>query len=205
MRTDWNENHAELVGEVEAEPVFSHTNHGEDYYRLPLRVRRLSGAEDVLNLVISRSQLDECPLAPGDRLKVSGEVRSYNNKSGQGSRLVITVYVKELERSGEEHQNQLRLAGVLCKEPVYRRTPLGREICDLMLAVNRRYGRADYLPCIAWGSLAKRCTRLGVGSGLKLEGRLQSRSYHKVLEGVSVERVAYEISVMGMDEVAVEE
>ena len=205
MRTDWNENHAELVGEVEAEPVFSHTNHGEDYYRLPLRVRRLSGAEDVLNLVISRSQLDECPLAPGDRLKVSGEVRSYNNKSGQGSRLVITVYVKELERSGEEHQNQLRLAGVLCKEPVYRRTPLGREICDLMLAVNRRYGRADYLPCIAWGSLAKRCTRLGVGSGLRLEGRLQSRSYHKVLEGVSVERVAYEISVMGMDEVEVEE
>lgn len=205
MRTDWNENHAELVGEVEGEPVFSHTNHGEDYYRLPLRVQRLSGADDVLNLVISRSQLDECPLAPGDRLKVSGEVRSYNNKSGQGSRLVITVYVKGLERSEEEHQNQLRLAGVLCKEPVYRRTPLGREICDLMLAVNRRYGRADYLPCIAWGSLAKRCTRLGVGSGLRLEGRLQSRNYHKVLEGVSVERVAYEISVMGMDEVPVEE
>jgi primosomal replication protein N len=200
MRTDWNENYAELVGEAVSEPAFSHENHGEDYYRLPLRVARLSGTEDVVNLIISRTLLETCPAAPGDRLKVTGEVRSYNNKSGEGSRLVITVYAKSLTRTEDASRNRLRLSGVLCKEPVYRRTPLGREICDLMVAVNRRYGRADYLPCIAWGSLAKRCSRLSVGSAVRMEGRLQSRTYHKVLEDCTEQRVAYEVSVMGMEE-----
>ena len=200
MRTDWNENYAELVGEATSEPVFSHTNHGEDYFRLPMRVMRLSGAEDVVNLTVSRGLLEDCHTAAGDRLKVKGEVRSYNNKSGQGSRLVITVYAKTMIHTEEAHGNRLRLSGVLCKEPVYRRTPLGREICDLMLAVNRRYGRADYLPCIAWGSLAKRCGRLTVGSMLRLDGRLQSRTYHKVVGDYTEQRVAYEVSVMGMEE-----
>lgn len=199
MRTDWNENYAELVGDADAGPVFSHTNHGEDYFRLPLRVMRLSGAEDVVNLTVSRGLLEDCRAAAGDRLKVTGEVRSYNNKSGQGSRLVITVYAKTMTHTEEAHSNRLRLSGVLCKEPVYRRTPLGREICDLMLAVNRRYGRADYLPCIAWGSLAKRCSRLMVGSALRLDGRLQSRTYHKVVGDYTEQRVAFEVSVMGME------
>ncbi|MCI8539325.1 MAG: single-stranded DNA-binding protein [Oscillospiraceae bacterium] len=198
MRTDWNENTIDLVGEAVSEPVFSHSNHGEDYYKLPLRVLRLSGFEDVVNLTVSRSLLEECPAVPGGQLKVSGEVRSYNNKSGEGSRLVITVYVKTMSPADGEHSNQLRLAGVLCKPPIYRRTPLGREICDLMLAVNRKYGRADYLPCIAWGSLAKRCGGLNVGDGLQVEGRLQSRIYHKVLGTYSEQRVAYEVSIMGM-------
>ena len=200
MRTDWNENYAELVGEATAEPAFSHTNHGEDYFRLPLRVMRLSGSEDVVNLIVSRGLLEECHVAPGDRLKVTGEVRSYHNKSGEGSRLVITVYAKAMVHTQEDHSNRLKLSGVLCKPPVYRRTPLGREICDLMLAVNRKYGRADYLPCIAWGSLAKRCSRLTVGSGVQMDGRLQSRTYHKVVGDYSEQRVAYEVSVMGMEE-----
>lgn len=204
MRTDWNENRAELVGEAWGEPTYSHTNHGEDYFRLPLRVLRLSGAEDVVNLTVSRTLLEECRVALGDRLRAEGEVRSYNNKSGQGSRLVITVYVKKLTHTQEEHGNRLILAGVVCKPPVYRRTPLGREICDVMLAVNRKYGRADYLPCIAWGSLAQRCGGLCVGRGLRLEGRLQSRAYTKVRENGSEQRVAYEISAMGMEEVEAE-
>ena len=165
---------------------------------------RLSGAEDVVNLTVSRTLLEECRVALGDRLRAEGEVRSYNNKSGQGSRLVITVYVKKLTHTQEEHGNRLILAGVVCKPPVYRRTPLGREICDVMLAVNRKYGRADYLPCIAWGSLAQRCGGLCVGRGLRLEGRLQSRAYTKVRENGSEQRVAYEISAMGMEEVEAE-
>lgn len=198
MRTDWNENRAELVGEAWGEPTYSHTNHGEDYFRLPLRVLRLSGAEDVVNLTVSRTLLEECRVALGDRLRAEGEVRSYNNKSGQGSRLVITVYVKKLTHTQEEHGNRLILAGVVCKPPVYRRTPLGREICDVMLAVNRKYGRADYLPCIAWGSLAHRCGGMEVGDQLRLTGRLQSRTYTKVSGDRSEERVAFEVSIMSL-------
>ena len=127
-------------------------------------------------------------------------MRSFNNKSGKGSRLVITLYAKNITPWAGEHANALVLSGVLCKPPVFRRTPLGREICDLMLAVNRRYGRADYLPCIAWGSLAHRCGGMGVGDPLALEGRLQSRIYTKEVEGQLQERTAFEVSVMSLAE-----
>ena len=199
MQTDWNENRIELVGEVASGPALSHQNHGEDYFRFCLSVARLSGCEDRLNVIVSRSVLESCPVRAGDRVNVKGEVRSFNNKSGQGSRLVITVYARELALTDQPHSNCLWLAGALCKPPIYRRTPLGREICDLMLAVNRRYGRADYLPCIAWGSLAQRCAGLHVGSGIRLEGRLQSRRYTKQLESGEEQRVAFEISAMEME------
>jgi primosomal replication protein N len=143
--------------------------------------------------------LAQCPVHEGNRVRVNGEVRSFNNKSGQGSRLVITVYARAICLSEEEHSNRLWMGGVLCKQPVYRRTPLGREICDLMLAVNRRYGRADYLPCIAWGSLAQQCASLSVGDGVRLEGRLQSRCYTKVVDGGEEQRVAFEVSIMEME------
>ena len=138
-------------------------------------------------------------------VEIEGEVRSFNNKSGHGSRLVITLYARSVAPGEGEHANDLVLAGVLCKPPVLRRTPLGRDICDLMLAVNRRYGRADYLPCIAWGALAQRCAGLEVGDGVRIEGRLQSRGYTKVENGISQERTAYEVSVMKLEPVEPEE
>lgn len=199
MQMAWNENHISLVGTVGEEPVRSHENHGVTYFRFPLRVRRLSGTEDVLNVVAADSLLKPGLAQPGAVLAVEGEVRSYNNRSGTGSKLVITVYARALERGEGAHKNELTLAGVLCKPPVVRRTPLGREICDMMLAVNRRYGRADYLPCIAWGGVAAWCGKLTVGDGLKLSGRLQSREYTKVEEGQTTTRVAFEVSVMSLE------
>ncbi|MGM9592756.1 MAG: single-stranded DNA-binding protein [Candidatus Onthomonas sp.] len=200
MLTDWNENRARLTGQAMEEPEYSHTNHGEDFFRFPLRSRRLSGAADQLNLLVSRTVLESQSVHPGDRLTAEGEVRSYNNRSGVGSRLVITLFTKQLTPAGQEpDDNRLTLAGVLCKPPNYRTTPLGREICDLMLAVNRKYGRADYLPCIAWGVLAQRAAELSVGDGLRLEGRLQSRAYTKVTETGQVKRVAFEVSIMTME------
>ena len=152
MQTNWNENRIVLHGRVEAVPMVSHMNHGEEFSTFPLCASRLSGVEDRLNVVVSDTLLKECPLKAGDEITVYGEVRSFNNKSGVGSRLVITVFARELRREQAEDENALELAGTLCKAPVYRRTPLGRDICDMMLAVNRRYGRTDYLPCIAWGT-----------------------------------------------------
>ena len=199
MQMAWNENHISLVGTVGDAPVRSHENHGVTYFRFPLRVRRLSGTEDVLNVVAADSLLKPNLVEPGAVLAIEGEVRSYNNRSGMGSKLVITVYARTLEWGEGAHKNELTLAGVLCKPPVVRRTPLGREICDMMLAVNRRYGRADYLPCIAWGGVAVWCGKLTVGDGLKLSGRLQSREYTKVEEGQTTTRVAFEVSVMSLE------
>lgn len=201
MQTSWNENRAVLRGSAVSAPVFSHENHGVAYEVFPLSVPRLSGAEDILNIVAPRPLLEGCPVSPGRGLEVTGEVRSFNNRSGPGSRLVITLFARTLLPSSGEPLNQLELAGVLCKQPILRRTPLGREICDMMLAVNRKYGRADYLPCIAWGGLAQRCGGLAVGDGVRLEGRLQSRAYQKVVDGVSQERTAFEISVMHLEPV----
>lgn len=199
MQLVWNENHITLIGTVGGEAVHSHENHGITYFRFPLRVRRLSGAEDVLNIVVAQSMLEQVAVQPGKTLLVEGEVRSYNNRSGMGSKLVISVYAQKLAQAEVPHKNDLSLAGVLCKPPVLRRTPLGREICDMMLAVNRRYGRADYLPCIAWGGLAAWCSQLDVGDGLKLNGRLQSREYIKEIGGQSERRTAYEVSIMSLE------
>lgn len=191
------ENKIVLRGQVAGEPALSHRNHGVDYYVAPLRVPRLSGVDDVLNIVTADP--DPALWAAGQWVGVQGEVRSYNNRSGQGSKLVITVLARCVQPdTAEEGENRLVLAGALCRKPVVRRTPLGREICDILLAVNRPYGRADYLPCIAWGSLAAHCGELDVGDQLRLEGRLQSRQYHKLIDGEQVERTAFEISVMNL-------
>ena len=201
MRTSWNENRAVLRGTAAAEPVPSHTSHGTRFFVFPLSVPRLSGAEDRLNVVVPQPLLAGLPPLPGRTVEVTGEVRTFNNRTGPGSRLVITLLARSLAETEEPPCNQLSLSGVLCKPPVLRRTPLGREICDLMLAVNRRYGRADYLPCIAWGGLARLCGGLEVGDGVRLEGRLQSRAYTKVDHGVSEVRTAYEVSVMKLEPV----
>ena len=191
------ENKISLQGIVAGEPVLSHQNHGVTYYTVPFRVPRLSGAEDMLNLVVP--QHDMWQWTQGTWMRVEGEVRSYNNRSGMGPRLVITVLVRRaISCEASEGENRLILTGVLCKQPVRRRTPLGREICDLLLAVNRPYGRADYLPCIAWGSLAALCGSMEVGEVIRLEGRLQSRKYRKVTPDGEEERTAFEVSVMNL-------
>ncbi|MBP1757892.1 MAG: Single-stranded D-binding protein [Firmicutes bacterium] len=198
MQMNQNENRAILRGVVEETPSFSHKVHGIDFYRFPLCVPRLSGREDRLNIMLPQPLLDSCPLSPGLFVEVLGEVRSFNNRSGSGSRLVITLYAKTLSPSEEEPCNQVFLNGVLCKKPILRRTPLGRDICDLLLAVNRKYRRADYLPCIAWGSLAAFCSQLEVGDPIRLEGRLQSRVYTKSTGEDSIERTAFELSIMSL-------
>lgn len=192
------ENRILLRGHIGAPPVYSHESHGKTFYLAVLEVPRLSGAVDRLNLLLPEKLAGG--ILPGDGVEVTGQVRSFNNRSGTGNRLVITVLVRTLKKAEGVPENQLRLQGNLCRQPVFRRTPLGREICDLMLAVSRGYGRTDYLPCIAWGSLAEAVSRMEVGSLLTVEGRLQSRSYIKVLPTGEEERVAYEVSVMDMEE-----
>ena len=183
-----------LEGTAPEAPVFSHENHGVRFFRLSLRVPRLSGTPDTLPVLLPE------PLLPaaegGGPLHVLGQLRSFNNRSGVGSRLVLTVYAQTLLPGLGEPCNHIALAGTLCKPPILRRTPLGRQICDLMLAVSRRYGRADYLPVIAWGQLAVRSGALAVGDPLALEGRVQSRVYHKVTDQGTEARVAYEVSIM---------
>ena len=193
-----NINRIFLRGRLAAPPAPSHVNHGVEYFTLPLAVRRLSGAEDRLNVTAAREQLEGLALELGGLLTVHGEVRTFNNRSGVGSRLVVSVFARELNQEEGEEENRLELSGTLCKPPSLRSTPLGRTICDMILDVNRRYGRADYLPCIAWGSLAYRCGAMEVGDRLSLEGRLQSRVYTKEVNGQPQERTAFEVSVMSL-------
>lgn len=199
MQTQQDRNTIILRGELGQAPRGSHESHGVEYETFPLRVARLSGTEDELNVLAARGQLAGLGLVRGDAVEVTGEVRSFNNRSGQGSRLVISVLARTVVRTQEEAENRLTLTGTLCKVPVYRRTPLGRDICDILLAVNRRYGRTDYLPCISWGTLAIASRELGVGTRVALEGRLQSRVYHKEEGGVKVAHTAFEVSVMTME------
>ena len=199
MQPGYHTNCASLCGRAVNEPVFSHINHGMRYDIFPLAVPRLSGTEDRINVLTAHTLLEGCPLHSGDTVSVRGEVRTFNNRSGVGSRLVITLFARELSTDPAGPENRLTLSGVVCKPPILRRTPLGRDICDLMLAVNRRYSRADYLPCIAWGSLAQHCSGLEVGDAVQLEGRLQSRIYQKMVDGIPVERTAFEVSIMQLE------
>ena len=196
-----NYNRVHLCGQAADTPVLSHINHGCAFYRFTLSVLRLSGQADKLPVIVPKALLDAVPVAAGDTVTVIGQLRSFNNKSGQGSRLVISVFAHQLTPGGESPFNQIQLSGVLCKTPVPRRTPLGREICDMILAVNRRYGRADYLPCIAWGAVAQQAACLHTGQRFTAEGRVQSRVYTKNENGVLTDRTAYEVSVMRPAEV----
>lgn len=189
-----------LRGRVAEEAVFSHMSHDERFYRFALAVERLSGNEDVLNVQFSDRLLLPGPVRPGETVEVRGSLRTFNNKSGIGAKLVITVLAQEIVLTADDPINDLTLVGTICRRGEPRRTPLGREICDFTLAVNRRYGRSDYLPCIAWGSMAQRCGAMAVGQRLRLEGRLQSRVYAKQLENRREERVAFECSAMRLQE-----
>ena len=187
-------NEVELCGTVAAPPVFSHENHGVRFYRVPLAVARLSGQTDTLPLLVRAPFPPEAQ--PGARVRALGQLRSYNNRTGPGSRLVLTVHVSSLDLWDGEAVNRVLLRGTLCKLPTLRRTPLGRSICDVMLAVGRRYGRADYLPLIVWGQLAQEVSLKAVGDTLGVEGRFQSRVSTKVIDGTAQQKTAYEVSTM---------
>jgi len=191
-----NFNRVTLCGTVADEPYLSHINHAERFYKFTLDVPRLSGQSDRLTVVTPGTLLDQTAISTGNTVHVEGQLRSFNNKSGQGRRLVISVFARQLEVGDGQPENCIQLSGIICKQPILRRTPLGRDICDIILAVNRRYGRADYLPCIAWGAVAQQTADMGVGHRLTVEGRVQSRVYTKAIPGGTEERVAYEVSIM---------
>lgn len=188
-------NHAVLRGILAAAPAFSHMSRGERFFIFPVETRRLSGTADTINVIARESLLRSAEIMEAGRIQVTGELRSFNNKRGEGARLVITVFAKELGFTDGEDMNVIELEGTLCKPPNLRVTPMGRDICDLMLAVNRRCGRSDYLPCICWGRRAREYSQLQVGDRLSLTGRIQSRPYIKLIEGEPVEKVAYEVSI----------
>ena len=188
-------NHAVLRGILAAAPAFSRVGRGGRFFIFPVETRRLSGTADTINVSARESLLRSAEIMEAGRIQVTGELRSFNNKRGEGARLVITVFAKELGFTDGEDMNVIELAGTLCKPPNLRVTPMGRDICDLMLAVNRRCGRSDYLPCICWGRRAREYSQLQVGDRLSLTGRIQSRPYIKLIEGEPVEKVAYEVSI----------
>lgn len=189
-------NQITLCGTLATKPVLSHENHGTRFYTFSLEVERLSGTTDTLRVIAPETVMEACDPFGGSRLLVTGQVRSFNRRTEQGRKLVISVYAETLSTCERAPANEVTLQGVLCKEPVFRRTPLGREICDLMLAVNRPYNRTDYLPCIAWGRTAEAVSTLPVGTTVALAGRLQSRIYVKQLETGREQRVAYEVSAL---------
>ena len=189
-------NHIMLRGELAGLPEYSHENHGRKFYRFFLDVGRLSGALDRLPALAPEDVLLACELFDGGRIELEGQLRSFNSRSGVGRKLVLSAYAGRLTTSPLGPENEAALAGTVCREPVYRTTPLGREICDVMLAVPRPYGRADYIPCILWGRAAREAAGLPAGAALRLSGRLQSREYVKILPSGSETRVAYEVSAV---------
>lgn len=192
-------NRISLCGALAELPQFSHENHDRRFYRFPLEVERLSGAVDLLPVLVPEQVLDAMDVSDGSMLEVTGQIRSFNNRASEGRRLIISVFAETLAVCDGEPRNLVELTGAVCKEPVYRKTPLGREICDVMLAVNRPYRRADYIPCIFWGKAAEEVAECTVGEMLSLTGRLQSRDYVKLLGNTSENRTAYEVSVMTME------
>ena len=194
-------NFVTLCGTAAEEPTLSHETHGQRFFRFFLRCMRLSGQEDLLPVILPEPALRGLPQPlEGRKLMVEGQLRSFNSKSPVGPRLVLSVYARVVMPSEGPDTNTIRLRGSLCKPPILRRTPLGRYICDMMLAVNRRYGRADYLPCIAWGQVAAETGGLHVGDPLALVGRVQSRIYTKLVDGEAQEHTAYEVSIMELQE-----
>ena len=191
-------NYVELCGTLADKPKFSHMGGSDNYYSFPLDIERLSGFVDTINIIVREDMLEQLEVDNSSHVAITGELRSYNNKHGEGSRLVISVLAKQLALCDDDDKNTVLLTGALCKRPNLRKTPMGRQICDLMLAVNRRYGRSDYLPCIAWGRLAENTAALVVGDALSLEGRIQSRKYIKSINGVLTERTAFEVSVVSL-------
>jgi len=211
LNTNYLENNQlVLVGKVTSEKRFSHEIYGEKFYIFDLKVPRLSGNADNIPITISERLLLEEDLTVGKNVIIEGQFRSYNSFENERNRLILTVFAKEIKfaenqeeefvPSKENTSNEVILDGFICKKPIYRKTPFGREIADILLAVNRAYNKSDYIPCIAWGRNARFCENMPVGTEVKVVGRVQSRQYEKKYEdGTSEIKVAYEVSIASME------
>lgn len=193
-------NQVTMIGEIVSEFEFSHEVYGEGFYLVDISVSRLSDSVDYIPLMVSERLVDVTQSYIGETISVSGQFRSYNKHEEKKNRLILSVFVRELEFVDEIEDdiksNQIYLDGYICKEPIYRKTPLGREIADLLVAVNRSYGKSDYIPCICWGRNARYASSFEVGSHVEVYGRIQSREYiKKIGEEQTEKRVAYEVSV----------
>ena len=211
MNTNYSDNnHITLVGKVTSEKKFSHEIYGEKFYIFNLSIPRLSGNADNIPITISERLLTESDLPVDSKISVEGQFRSYNSYQGEKNRLILTVFAKEINFVEDQEAdipvgkdittNEVVLDGYICKKPIYRKTPFGREIADILLAVNRSYNKSDYIPCIAWGRNAKFCETVPVGAEIRVVGRVQSREYEKKHEdGTTEKRIAYEVSVSSLE------
>ena len=197
-------NQVTITGEIVSEFQYSHEVFGEGFYMVEVSVNRLSNFADTIPMMVSERLIDTQQSYIGRYIRVDGQFRSYNRHEEKRNRLVLSVFVRELEFVDEvpegDKSNQIFLDGYICKEPIYRKTPLGREIADLLMAVNRPYGKSDYIPCICWGRNARFASAFEVGEHVQIFGRIQSRTYIKKLtETESQERTAYEVSVSKLE------
>lgn len=192
-------NQITLRGTLASLPRFSHENHGKRFCRFTLEVPRLSGAVDILPVIVESSKLDDLDPYGGEMITVTGQIRSHNIRTDGIRHLLIFVFANSITAENGEPINDCVLEGPLCKEPVLRRTPMGREICDVMLAVPRAFRRADYLPCILWGRTAQEAAQCRIREKIRIFGRLQSRTYTKLTENGPEERTAYEISALSAE------
>ena len=218
MDTNYLENnYLTLVGKVTSEKRFSHEIYGEKFYTFDLSIPRLSGNADIIPVTVSERIINEDMMQIGKDLLVKGQFRSYNSFENEKNRLILTVFAKDINviennndetKNDEENEkvkkdtitNEVVLIGYICKKPIYRQTPFGREIADILLAVNRAYNKSDYIPSIAWGRNARFCQNLEVGTEVKIVGRIQSRNYEKKLEdGTVINKVAYEVSIGSLE------
>lgn len=185
-----------LRGSLVNLPEFSHENHGKQFFRFLLEVPRLSGAVDLLPIIAESSIVEDIDPSGGETLTITGQIRSHNNRVDGVRHLMVFVFASAITAEDGEPMNTVLLEGPICREPTFRRTPLGREICDMMLAVPRAFHRADYLPCILWGQTAREVSACHTSDYIRLEGRLQSRVYTKLTETGPQQRTAYEISAL---------
>ena len=203
MDNNITNNQASIIGAIEDEFQFNHEIYGEKFYTCTIRVPRLSGTDDNVRIMVSERLIMDGEYNVGDKVEVSGQFRSYNSYENGDNRLVLTVFAKDIEHyeeSDNKNPNTLYLNGFICKKPVYRTTPFGREITDLLLAVNRSYNKSDYIPIIAWGRNARFAKNLNVGDNVKIWGRIQSRTYQKrISEEETLTKTAYEVSVNRME------
>ena len=205
MVTNYSQNnYIMLVGKVTSEKKLSHEIYGESFFNFDLEIPRLSGISDIIPITISERLIANFDLSIGKQVVIEGQFRSYNAYEDSRSRLVLTVFVKEIREKGEDEDikipNEVHLVGHICRKPIYRKTPFGREIADILVAVNRAYNKSDYIPCITWGRNARFCEDMPIGTELKLVGRVQSRPYEKKHEDGTVEtRIAYEVSISSLE------
>lgn len=205
-------NHLVLVGKVTSEKRFSHEIYGESFYIFDIEIPRLSDNADIIPVTISERLIDDEKLQIGKNVLIKGQFRSYNTYANEKNKLVLTVFAKDIlfedeineveneEEKKEQVSNEVILTGYICKKPIYRQTPFGREIADILLAVNRAYNKSDYIPAIAWGRTARFCQNMEVGTEVRVVGRVQSRTYEKKFEDGTIEtRVAYEVSVGSLE------